>query len=296
MTGKHNIQHLLVPGKIGKLKTKNRIVKTAAGTRYTHNEDLHLSELARAYYEALARGGVGLLIAESPALEYPLGSTTENRFRIDDDKYLPVFSELAEAIHKYDCPIFLQLYHSGPWHKRKMAGLQPVAASAVDMSSELDRPKDLPRALTIGEIHELVHKFAGAAERAQRAGFDGVEINASSSHLLATFLSPYWNRRDDEYGPQSLESRARFLMEILRESRNRVGPDFPIGVMFSGIEATGEGERVNLAEAQELARMLERGGADLLHVRFYWRGLDLASMHPESLFYPEPLLPPGLFP
>ena len=296
MADKRNFQHLLAPGLIGKVKTRNRIVKTAAGTRYTHHEDIHLGELARAYYEALARGGVGLLIVESPAVEYPLGSTTENRFRIDDDKYLPIFSELAEAIHKYDCPTFLQLYHSGPWHKRKMDGLQPVAASALDMNSELDRPKDMPRALTIAEIQEMVNKFAAAAERARKAGFDGVEINSSSSHLLATFLSPYWNRRDDEYGPQSLESRARFLMEILRETRKRVGPDFPIGVMFSGIEAIGKGEEVDFVGAQNMARVLEAAGADIRHVRFYWRGLDLASMHPESLFYPEPLIPLRLFP
>jgi 2,4-dienoyl-CoA reductase (NADPH2) len=296
MADNGKFHHLLTPGYIGKVKTRNRIIKTAAGTRYTHNEDLHLSDMARAYYEALARGGVGLLIVESPAIEYPLGSTTVNRFRIDDDKYLSVFSELTDAIHKHGCPTFLQLYHSGPWHKKQMAGLQPVAASIVDMSSELDRPKDLARALTITEIEELVDKFASAARRAQQAGFDGVEINASSSHLLASFLSPYWNRRDDNYGPQSLESRARFLMEILRETRNRVGRDYPISILFSGIEAVGEGETLDFAEAQNLARIFEKEGADLLHMRFYWRGLDLASMHPESLFYPEPLIPRSLFP
>ncbi len=289
-------KQLLEPGYIGKVRTRNRIVKTAAGTRYTHNQDLHLSDMARAYYEALARGGAGLIIVESPAVEYPLGSTTVNRLRIDDDKYISVFSELADAIHKYSCPTFLQLYHSGPWHKKQMAGLQPVAASVVDMSAELDRPKDLSRALTVTEIEELAIKFAKAAERARKAGFDGVEINASSSHLLASFLSPYWNRRDDDYGRQSLENRARFLLEIVREARARAGPDFAIGVLFSGIEGVGEGENVNFAEAQDLARLLEKAGADILHMRFYWRGLDLASMHPETLFYPEPLIPTTLFP
>jgi 2,4-dienoyl-CoA reductase (NADPH2) len=296
MPGKEHYNHLLEPGYIGKVKTRNRIIKTAAGTRYSHYEDIHLRDIARNYYEALARGGAGLIIVESPAVEFPLGTTTFNRFRIDDDKYLPVFSELAQAIHKYECPAFLQLYHSGPWHKQKMAGLQPVAASAVDMSAELDRPKDPARALTIAEIEELVIKFASAIERAQKAGFDGVEINASTSHLLASFLSPYWNRREDKYGPQSLESRARFLLEIIREARNRVGRDFPISVLFSGIEAVGDGKMVDFAEAQKLAQILERASADILHLRFYWRDLDLASMHPESLFYPEPLISPALFP
>jgi 2,4-dienoyl-CoA reductase (NADPH2) len=289
-------KHLLEPGNIGKVKTRNRIVKTAAGTRYSHCEDIHLTDMARTYYEALARGGSGLIIVESPAIEFPLGTTTFNRFRIDDDKFLPVFSELAGAIHKHSCPAFLQLYHSGPWHKQKMAGLQPVAASAVETSAELDRPKDKARALTIAEIEELVIKFANAIERAQKAGFDGVEINASSSHLLATFLSSYLNKREDGYGPQTLESRARFLLEIIREARNRVGRGFPISVLFSGVEAVGKGEMVDFAEARNLAQMLERATVDILHVRFFWRDLDLASMHPESLFYPEPLISPALFP
>ena len=106
MFGRGKFDRLLAPGFIGKVKTRNRIIKTAAGTRYTHNEDLHLRDVARAYYEALARGGVGLLIVESPAVDYSLGSTTVNRFRIDDDKYLPVFSELATAIHQHGCPTF----------------------------------------------------------------------------------------------------------------------------------------------------------------------------------------------
>jgi 2,4-dienoyl-CoA reductase (NADPH2) len=296
MIGKPRFDKLLEPYHIGKVQTRNRIVKTAAGTRYTHNEDLHLSDTAKAFYEALAKGGVGLLMVESPVIDFPLGSTTVRRFRIDDDKYTPLLSELTQVIHKHGCPTFLQLYHSGPWHKTEVFGLQPVAASPIDMSSELDRPKDMPRALTIPEIEELVDKFANAAERAQKAGFDGVEINAGSAHLLASFLSRLWNRRQDAYGCASLESRARFLLEVIREIRKRLGRDFPVNVIISGVEAGGGDKGMTLEEGQELARMLQEAGADAIHVRFYWRGLDLASIHPESLFYPEPLIPLKSFP
>jgi 2,4-dienoyl-CoA reductase (NADPH2) len=292
--GKFN--KLLEPCHIGKVKTRNRIIKTAAGTRYTHHEDLHLSDTARAFYEALARGGVGLLVVESPAVDFPLGLTNIQRFRIDDDKYIPLFKELTGVIHKHGCPTFLQFYHSGPWLKKQLFGLQPVAASAVDTSSVLDRPKDIPRELTIPEIESLVEKFASAAARAQKAEFDGIEINAGSSHLLASFLSPYSNRRQDAYGPQSLESRSKFLLEILRETKKRVGREFPISVLICGVEVTGEEDIVDFKEAQRLAVMLEEAGADALHMRFHWRGLDLASMHPESLFFPEPLVSMGSFP
>jgi 2,4-dienoyl-CoA reductase (NADPH2) len=295
MIGKASFDKLLEPYHIGKVQTRNRIIKTAAGTRYNHTDDLHLNDTAKAFYEALARGGVGLLVAESPAVDYPLGLTTVRRFRLDDDKYIPIFSELTHAIHKHGCPTFLQLYHSGPWHKKQLFGLQPVAASAVNMSSELDRHKEMPRALTIPEIEEIVDKFASVAVRAQKAGFDGVEVNAGSSHLLASFLSPVSNRRQDAYGSQSLKSRARFLLEIIRETKKRTGQDFPLMVTMNGIEVGGE-ESQNYEEGQELARMLEEAGVDALHVRFYWRGLDLASMHPEVFFYPEPLIPLKSFP
>jgi 2,4-dienoyl-CoA reductase (NADPH2) len=296
MIGRARFDKLLEPYHIGKVPTRNRIVKTAAGTRYTHNDDIHLSDTVKAFYEALARGGVGLLMVESPAIDFPLGVTNIRRFRIDDDKFIPLLSELTQVIHKHGCPTFLQLYHSGPWHKTQLFGLQPVAASAIDMSSALDRPKDMPRELTIPEIEQLVDKFASAAERAQKAGFDGVEVNASSSHLIASFLSRFWNRRQDAYGGGSLESRARFLLEIIRETKKRLGPDFPVTVLINGVEVGGEDESLNYAEGQALARMIQEAGADALHVRFHWRALDLASMHPESLFYPEPLIPLKSFP
>ena len=295
MIGKPRFDKLLEPYHIGKVKTRNRIVKTAAGTRYTRNEELHLNDTAKGFYEGMAKGGAGLLMVESPAIDFPLGLTTVLRFRIDDDKYIPLFSELTQVIHKHGCPTFLQLYHSGPWHKTELSGLQPVAASAIDMSSELDRPKDMPRALTIPEIEDLVDKFASAAERAQKADFDGVEVNAGSGHLLATFLSRIWNRRHDAYGG-NLENRARFVLEIIREIKKRTGQDFPVSVLISGVEVGDEDKNINYEEGQELARMLEEAGADALHIRFYWRGLDLASMHPESLFYPEPHIPLKSFP
>jgi 2,4-dienoyl-CoA reductase (NADPH2) len=296
VSGKTRFEKLLEPYHIGSVRTRNRIIKAAAGTRYTHYEDIHLREQAKNYYEALARGGVGMLIVESPVIDFPIGCTNINRFRIDDDKYIPCFTELSQAIHKHGCPAFLQFYHSGPWHKKQLFGLQPIAASSIEMSSELDRPKDLPRELTIAEIEELVDKFANAAERAQKSGFDGVEINASSSHLIATFLSRYWNKRQDEYGCGSLENRARFLLKIVREIKKRAGRDFPMSVLIGGIEP-GEGDNgMTLDEGRELARMLEEAGADALHVRFHWHGLDLASMHPESFFYPEPLIPLKSFP
>jgi 2,4-dienoyl-CoA reductase (NADPH2) len=299
MIGKARFDKLFEPYHIGQVKTRNRMVKTAAGMSYQKDE--YISDTQKGFFEALAKGGVGLLVVDSPAIDYPLSLTFPVQFRIDDDKYIHSLSELTEVIHKHGCPTFLQLYHCGPWHKKEVFGLQPVAASSISISSYVYGPntehasKDVPRSLTIPEIEELVDKFASAAERAQKAGFDGVEINAGSTHLFSSFLSRLWNRRQDAYGCASLESRARFLLEVIREIRKRLGRDFPICTLINGAEVGGD-KGMTLEEGQELARMLEEAGADAIHVRFYWYGLDISVLTPEILFYPEPLIPLKSFP
>src|SRR5512136_230636 len=188
-------EKLLEPAYIGSVRTRNRIIKTAAGTHYSNDDHFHMHQRTLEFYEALARGGVGLLIVESPTVDYPAGGT---RHRLDDDKYIDGFRELTKVIHKHGCPTFLQFYHNGPMGLPGQQNL--VAASPVMLKADTDLHNQMPRELTIPEIKELVDKFASAAVRAQKAGFDGVEINAGSSHLLNSFISPFWNRRQDVYG------------------------------------------------------------------------------------------------
>ena len=103
----------------------------------------------------------------------------------------------------------------------------PLGASAINLDFPVDLNNDVPRELTIPEIEALVDKFASTAVRAQKAGFDGVDINAASTHLIHSFISPFWNRRQDAYGG-SREKRIRFLLEIVREIKKRAGRDFAI--------------------------------------------------------------------
>jgi 2,4-dienoyl-CoA reductase (NADPH2) len=299
MAGETKFEKLLEPYHIGKVPIRNRMVKTAAGMFYQKDE--YVSDVQKGFFETLAKGGVGLLCVDSPTIDYPQSLMFPIQFRIDDDKYIKGFSELTEVIHKHGCPTFLQLYHCGAWMKKATYGLPPVSASNISISSDVYGPtsehasKDVPRPLTTAEIEALVDKFASATVRAQKAGFDGVEINAGSNHLLASFLSPLWNKRQDEYGG-SLENRARFLLAIVRETRKRVGRDFPLCVLINGVEV-GAGDRgLSLEEGKELARMLEAAGVDAIHIRFYWYGYDISVLTPEMLFYPEPHIPPKDFP
>ena len=108
-------QKLFESIKIGKVLLKNRIVKTAAQTYLFESGEHRVGTLAKAFYGAVAKGGAGLVIVETPAMEWPLAETGDRRFRIDNDKYIPDIRELTETIHRYDCPVFVQFYHRGPW-------------------------------------------------------------------------------------------------------------------------------------------------------------------------------------
>jgi 2,4-dienoyl-CoA reductase (NADPH2) len=301
-----SFEKLLEPGYIGSVKTRNRIIKTGASTLYWHDNELHMNKTMLAYYEAIARGGVGLLIVESPTIDYPSSSRWSQIYRFDDDRYIEGMSELVQVIHKHGCPTFMQMVHLGPWqnplfpNEPPISDLPPVGASPVKLDFPGDFQRDLIRELTIPEIEEIVDKWASAAVRAQKAGFDGVDINAGSTHLGHNFLSPFWNRRQDAYGG-SQENRARFLVEIIREIKNRCGGDFPVSVCMNGIEigrtaGIDDDKCMTVEDSQGLAKIIEAAGADAIQVRNQWLGYHVGGFLPDYLFYPEPPIPIREFP
>lgn len=296
---------LLEPGKIGTVTTRNRLIKTGASMCYWHSDHVHMSEKAKAYYGALARGGVGLLITESPVVDWPYGARWKERYRIDDDRYIEGMAELAEAIHVHGCPTFVQMWHDGPWQNPLFGDPPlyegpPIGASPVNLEAPGDFHRDVPRPLSVGEIEDIIDKFASAAVRVQRAGFDGVDINAASSHLLHNFLSPFWNRREDEYGG-SPENRARLVTSIIREVKHRCGAGFPVTVLMNGFEL---GRMIGIDDdrclthplALTYAKLFEQAGADALQVRNHWLGFHVGGFFPDYLFYPEPAIPVSRFP
>jgi 2,4-dienoyl-CoA reductase (NADPH2) len=299
-------EKLLEPGRIGSVRTRNRIVKTGAGTFMWHEDETRMNAAVLAFYESLARGGVGLLIVESPVIDYPAGMRWRARYRIDDDKYIKGLSELAAVIHKYGCPTFMQMNHDGPWQSSLFPDPDPpfkgppIAASPVVVKAANDFHNEMPRGLSIPEIETIIDKFASAAVRAQKAGFDGVDINAASSHLLHNFLSPFFNRRTDIYGG-SEGNRARFVTSIVKEIKKRLSPDFPVSVCinareFGRLAGIPDDRCVTVEDAKATARLLEAAGADAIHVRSHWLGYHVAAYLPDLLFYPEPPIPVKLFP
>ena len=282
MTNDTKFKKLFEPGTIGQLRIKNRFVRTGAGTDFHDAEGLLQLNKELPYYEALARGGVGLIITGAQ----PTFAFTE--------KHIPGYKALTDMVHKYDCPIFSQFMHLGAWvphpDRMKVDRNQMVSASAIPLSEMQERGRDFPmesRELTVPEIKDIVNDFATAAERAHRAGFDGIEVNAATAHLVNSFLSRAWNRRQDEYGCQSLENRARFAIEIKDAIKKRLGQAVPVGIYINGAEF-GIKDGQTVAETQGLARIFEQAGFAYIGVRSYGYG-DYYDLHlPDSILFPEP--------
>ncbi|MBN2098092.1 MAG: FAD-dependent oxidoreductase [Dehalococcoidia bacterium] len=258
-------KRLFEPTRIGKMEIKNRIVMPPMGTNMG-TADGHVTEEIVCYYRERAKGGVGLIIVETTCVDAPVGKTTAYQLAIDDDKFIPGLSRLAETIHRHGARTVLQLQHGGRGTKSSITGIQPVAPSPIPMpyGTQVGYEGEMPRELRIDEIKELVRKFARAADRARRAGFDGVEIHSTGYYLVAQFLSSTANVRQDEYGG-SLTNRGRFLTEIVQAVRAAVGQDYPLLCKISAMEL-GPGAGLTFEEGPLVAKMAEEAGADALEI------------------------------
>lgn len=285
---------------IGPVRTRNRIIKTANGTSFME-EDQTVGPRMIAYYERLAKGGVGFLVVESCGVEYPLGiqhvhyrpdgSFEGVQLHLDDDKFIPGFQRLTEAVHKHGCPVSLQLQHAGPWNPTGLLPRDPkirdVKCASALTQEELPGPDFLPcRAMTVQEIEDQIDLWAAAAERAWKAGFDACEINHGTCHQGNTFLSRVWNRREDEYGAQNFENRTRFLRSIIAEAKRRCGPSFAVHALINIVEYNHP-LATTLAEGAAMAKRIAEA-ADGLNCRAERYGHRGGLIQPDRLLYPEP--------
>jgi 2,4-dienoyl-CoA reductase (NADPH2) len=237
----------------------------------------------------MAKGGVGLLITESCGVEYPLGvQHPPVQFHLDDDKYIPSYTELVKVIHKHGCPVFIQFQHAGPWNPTGLLPKRDTKAASALTQEELPGPGfAVPRGMSHAEVKEYIDIWAKAAERAAKAGYDGVEINGSACHQINTFLSRVWNKREDEYGYQTLGNRSRFMGDIVREIKKRLGQDFPVTCLINIVEYRHE-KGTTLEEGVQLAKLLVEAGADAIQCRAHSYHHRDGLIQPEKMFYPEP--------
>jgi len=256
------------------MELRNRIVMTAMHLGYTPEGEV--TDQLVGFYEARAKGGVGLIIVGGcPIDEY---GGMAGMIGLNHDRFIPGLKRLTSAVQAHGAKIAAQLYQAGRYtHSAMIGGRKPFSASAV--RSRLTG--ETPRALEIHEIPAVQDKFAEAALRAKKAGFDAVEILGSAGYLICQFLSPLTNKRDDEYGGP-LENRMRFGLEVVQKVRSAVGPDYPILMRIAGNDFM-EGSHTN-REARIFASELEKVGVDLFNVTGGWHETRVPQL---TMFVPR---------
>lgn len=256
--------HLLSPGKIGNVELRNKTIMAAMGMSQSDNGFVNQATIN--HYAERAKGGVGGIIVEVTCVDTPLGLNTKGMLVIDDDKYIPGMTKLADAIHQYGSKAFLQISHTGRGARRAIIGAQPVGPSPVAMpySYMMGLANEKPRELTIPEIKEIEEKYAQAALRAKKAGFDGVEIHSVGYYLGQQFLSKTANVRKDEYGG-SRENRMRFHKEIIERTRELCGDDFAIIMKVPAIEI-GTYAGISIFDALYFYKRFQELGVDAIEV------------------------------
>lgn len=227
---KTDYKHIFSPLTIKRTTIRNRIAMTPMGTNYGETSG-EMSPRHINYYVERAKGGVGLIILENANVDYPVGSNGTSQIRIDHDSFMPRYYQLVETLHKHGATVAIQINHAGASASSARTGVPTISSSNIPTKAG----GEIPRPMTKEEILHTVKKYGDAAKRVQDIGFDAVEIHMGHSYLLSQFISPVYNKREDEFGG-SVENRLRFPRMVLEEVRKRVGPFFPIIVRISADE------------------------------------------------------------
>ncbi len=253
---KPNYKVLFNRGKIGSLELKNRTVMTSMVVNYA-TEDGAVTEQYKDYLGERAKGGVGLIITEC-AYVHPRGKGFANNLGIDKDNLISGLKELTKVVHEGGAKIAMQLYHAGRQTSSPVIGCAPLAPSPIPTPGG-----EVPKEATIEQIQELIEAFGEGARRAKEAGFDAVEIHGTHGYIINEFLSPYSNKREDEYG-KDFEGRLRFALEVLQKIKEKVGTPFPVIYKLNGDEFVEGG--LTLEVTKKIAQRLEEAGTDAFHI------------------------------
>ncbi|MDR2798512.1 MAG: NADH:flavin oxidoreductase [Treponema sp.] len=219
--------------RLGSMTLKNRFIRAAVHEPVPQgqvNEDL------TGVYKKLAQGGVGTIITG-----FALVDPEEKVFpllALYDDSFLEAHKTLVDLVHTYTVNIVVQLVYVGSYVMGDPQGMRVLGPSAVENLNTRIVPQELSRE----GIKQIQKQFAQAALRAKQAGYDGVELHAAHGFLLSQFMTPYYNRRTDEYGG-SAQNRARMTLETYQAVRHAVGDDFPVWIKINVRDGFEQGVR-----------------------------------------------------
>jgi len=270
---------LFAPGHIGPLALKNRIIM-APMEKNLAGPDGSVTQRYIDYVVERARGGAALINLESMYVD-PVGRNHVYQLGIHDDRLLPGYRRLIEAAHAHGALVAAEIQFAGRETSSAITGFQPVAPSPVPCA--VLAGGEVPRGLTVPEIRRIVARFAEAADRAARAGFDLVEVHGAHGYLVGQFLSPFSNRRTDAYGGDP-ERRMRFPLEVVAAVREALGGRAALAYRISADEYVEAGLRI--ADVLPFCGRLEAAGVQLIDVS--------AAIYESAVMIAQPMEePPG---
>jgi 2,4-dienoyl-CoA reductase (NADPH2) len=253
--------HLLQPGKIGKMTTKNRIRFAPQITNMCDKETGEVTDREINYLAEKAKGGAGIVTVQGGYI-HPMGKGYPRQMALDRDEVIPGISKIAKAIQDNGARAVCQIMHVGRLALPKYAGLDAQPFGPTAMEPRVPFPGYVPcREMSLEEIKECVDQHGDAAGRVKQAGFDGVDICGINGYFIHSFLCAWMNRRKDEYGG-SVENRARICVEIIESVRKAVGPDFPIILRLNATDLKIGGTTED--EYTEMAKIFDKAGVDAL--------------------------------
>lgn len=252
-------EKLFSRGKIGNLELKSRIVMPPMGTSMACANGEASDRIIR-YYEERAKAGCALICTEVTCVDEDTGAGGWYQLHATSMKHAQSLKKLADAVHRHDTKIFLQLHHPG---REISAAMQPAGEIVAPSAIPCPVTQEMPRAMETKEVEAMVQKFVRGATIAKAAGMDGVELHAAHGYLINQFLSPMTNKRTDKYGGDFV-NRMRFIAEIIIGIRFACGPQFPVSVRFSADEFQEGG--IDLNEGVRIARYLESLGVVSLNI------------------------------
>jgi 2,4-dienoyl-CoA reductase-like NADH-dependent reductase (Old Yellow Enzyme family) len=241
---------------INNMALNNRFVRSATFESMANPNGSCTPDLIRLTRD-LAEGEVGLIIT-GYAYTSEIGKARPNQTGVHNDSMLDGLKEMVSAAHAVDGAIVMQIAHCGCNSFVMPDGEEALGPSPISMPQGC-RCRDM----TAAEIKDTIDDFVSAAIRVKNAGFDGVQLHGAHGYLISQFLSPFYNKRTDEYGG-SVENRARFLLEILREIRFAIGPDYPVMVKINSDDFLENG--FVKEEMIQVAIMLEQEGIDAIEI------------------------------
>lgn len=242
--------------KIGNLDLKNRFVRSAVWMKGT-TEDSRLTDFIMDTYGDLASGGTGLIITGYAHIS-PYEQPNPNMLGIYDDSFVEEYKPFTEMIHEKGAKVALQIAYGGAQsHHPDASTMKILAPSAVH-----NKVTDLtPKEATKEDLAEIVQMFAQAARRAKEAGFDAVQLHGAHGYFLSAFLTPYYNRRMDEYNGD-IHNRARIIYEVYEAVRAEVGPYFPVMIKLNFDDFMDPHEGLIFDDAIEVFKRLDEMGMD----------------------------------